>query len=132
MFKPNNNINFSLNSKVSDSPSFISASNGKSFLCLHPVYFERLLSKSSKSSPCGVASGAFDETERQTAITRMNQAGVIVADYNAIVVEMLENNADPLAAQVYAAIGQSHFVSMRDIYSTITTSKIVPPVRGTQ
>ena len=78
------------------------------------------------------ASGAFDETERQTAITRMNQAGVIVADYNAIVVEMLENNADPLAAQVYAAIGQSHFVSMRDIYSTITTSKIVPPVRGTQ
>jgi nicotinamidase-related amidase len=78
------------------------------------------------------ASGAFDETERQTAITRMNQAGVIVADYNAIVVEMLANNADPLAAQVYAAIGQSHFVSMRDIYSTITTSKIVPPVRGTQ
>jgi nicotinamidase-related amidase len=78
------------------------------------------------------ASGAFDETERQTAITRMNQAGVIVADYNAIVVEMLANNADPLAAQVYAAIGQSHFVSMRDIYSTITTSKIVPSVRGTQ
>jgi hypothetical protein len=28
---------------------------------------------------------------------------------------------------VYAAIGLSHFVSMRDIYSTITTSKIVPP-----
>jgi hypothetical protein len=46
---------------------------------------------------------------------------VIVADYNAIVVEMLENNADPLAAQVYAAIGQSHFVSMSDIYSTGTT-----------
>jgi nicotinamidase-related amidase len=78
------------------------------------------------------ASGAFDETERQTAITRMNQAGVIVADYNAIVVEMLENNADPLATQVYAAIGQSHFVSMRDIYSTMATSKIVPPVTGTQ
>lgn len=78
------------------------------------------------------ASGAFDETEQQTANTRMNQAGVIVADYNAIVVEMLENNADPLAAQVYAAIGQSHFVSMRDIYNTIMTSKIVPPVRGTQ
>jgi nicotinamidase-related amidase len=78
------------------------------------------------------ASGAFDEIERQTAITRMNQAGVIVADCNAIVVEMLANNADPLAAEVYAAIGQSHFVSMRDIYSTLTTSKIVPPVRGTQ
>ena len=78
------------------------------------------------------ASGAFDATEQQTAIIRMTQAGVIVADHNAIVVEMLANNADPLAAQVYAAIGLSHFVSMRDIYSTITTSKIVPPVKGTQ
>jgi hypothetical protein len=40
---------------------------------------------------------------------------------------MLANNADPLAAQVYAAIGLSHFVSMMDIYSTITTPKIVVP-----
>ena len=78
------------------------------------------------------ASGAFDATEQQTAMIRMTQAGVIVADYNAIVVEMLANNTDRLASQVYAAIGLSHFVSMRDIYSTITTSKIVPPVRGTQ
>jgi len=70
------------------------------------------------------ASGAFDEIELQTAIIRMTQAGVVVADHNAIVVEMLGNNADPLAPQVYAAIGLSHFVSMRDIYSTITTSKI--------
>jgi nicotinamidase-related amidase len=78
------------------------------------------------------ASGAFDATEQQTAMIRMTQAGVIVADYNAIVAEMLANNADQLAAQVYAAIGLSHFVSMRDIYSTLTTSKVVPPVRGTQ
>ncbi len=70
------------------------------------------------------ASGAFNEIELQTAITRMTQAGVIVADYNAIVVEMLGNNADPLAAQVYAATGLSHFVSLRDIYSTITASKM--------
>ena len=66
------------------------------------------------------ASGAFDATEQQTAMIRMTQAGVIVADYNAIVVEMLANNADPLAAQVYAAIGLSHFVSMRDLYSAMT------------
>jgi nicotinamidase-related amidase len=72
------------------------------------------------------ASGAFDAIEQQTAMIRMTQAGVIVADYNAIVVEMLANNADPLAAQVYAAIGLSHFVSMRDIYNTITTSKKLP------
>src|SRR5215831_8887056 len=78
------------------------------------------------------ASGAFDVTEQQTAIIRMTQAGVIVADYNAIVVEMLANNADQLAAQVYAAIGLSHFVSMRDIYNTITRSKVVPTVRESQ
>ena len=59
----------------------------------------------------------------------MTQAGVIVADYNAIVVEMLENNADPLAAQVYAAIGLSHFVSLRDIYSTMTASRTVSQTR---
>lgn len=78
------------------------------------------------------ASGAFDATELQTAMIRMTQAGVIVADYNAIVVEMLANNKDPLASQVYTAIGLSHFVSMRDFYSTITASKIIPPVRETQ
>lgn len=79
------------------------------------------------------ASGAFDATEQQqTAMIRMTQAGVIVADYNAIVVEMLANNTDQLAPQVYAAIGLSHFVSMRDIYSTLTISKVVPPVRETQ
>ena len=49
----------------------------------------------------------------------MTQARVIKADHNAIVVEMLANNADPLEAQVYAAIGLSHFVSLRDLYSTM-------------
>jgi nicotinamidase-related amidase len=66
------------------------------------------------------ASGAFDATELQTAMIRMTQAGVIVSDYNAIVVEMLANNADPTATQVYAAIGLGHFVSLRDLYSTMT------------
>jgi nicotinamidase-related amidase len=69
------------------------------------------------------ASGAFNATEQQTAMIRMTQAGVIVADYNAIVVEMLANNADPLATQVYAAIGLSHFVSMRDLYSSSMSRK---------
>jgi nicotinamidase-related amidase len=66
------------------------------------------------------ASGAFDATEQHTAMIRMTQAGVIVADYNAIVVEMLANNADPLAPQVYAAVGLSHFVSLRDLYNSMT------------
>jgi nicotinamidase-related amidase len=33
------------------------------------------------------ASGAFNATEQQTAMIRMTQVGVIVADYNAIVVD---------------------------------------------
>jgi nicotinamidase-related amidase len=66
------------------------------------------------------ASGAFDATELQTAMIRMTQAGVIVSDYNAIVVEMLANNDDPLAAQVYAAIGLGHFVSLTDLYRAMT------------
>jgi nicotinamidase-related amidase len=70
------------------------------------------------------ASGAFDATEQQTAMIRMTQAGVIVSDYNAIVVEMLANNADPLATQVYAAIGLGHFVSLRDLYSAMTRKSI--------
>ena len=67
-------------------------------------------------------SNCWNSTELQTAMIRMTQAGVIVSDYNAIVVEMLANNADPLAAQVYAAIGLGHFVSLRDLYSTMTKS----------
>ena len=70
------------------------------------------------------ASGAFDATEQQTAMIRMTQAGVIVSDYNAIVVEMLANNADPLATQVYAAIGLGNLVSLRDLYSAMTQKSI--------
>jgi nicotinamidase-related amidase len=70
------------------------------------------------------ASGAFDATEQQTAMIRMTQAGIIVSDYNAIVVEMLANNADPLATQVYAAIGLGHFVSLRDLYSAMTRKSL--------
>jgi nicotinamidase-related amidase len=70
------------------------------------------------------ASGAFDATEQQTAMIRMTQAGIIVSDYNAIVVEMLANNADPLATQVYAAIGLGHFVSLRDLYRAMTRKSL--------
>jgi hypothetical protein len=37
---------------------------------------------------------------------------------------MLANNADPLAAQVYAAIALSHFVSLRDLYGAMTRKPI--------
>jgi len=50
------------------------------------------------------ASATFSETKRTTGILRMVQAGVIVTDYASIAVEMLNDNADPKAAQLYAAL----------------------------
>jgi biotin-(acetyl-CoA carboxylase) ligase len=53
---------------------------------------------------------------------------------NALISSIMTKYAewDRYRERVYAAIGLSHFVSMRDIYGTMTTSKKVPPIRGTQ
>lgn len=67
------------------------------------------------------ASAALDEPERRTAILRMTQAGVIVANYSALVIEMLADNADPKAAEVYGAIASQYGVSsMAALYEATT------------
>ena len=50
------------------------------------------------------ASGTFSETKRITGLLRMVQAGVIVADYAAVAVEMLKDNASPKVGDLYAAL----------------------------
>src|SRR5437762_8357730 len=50
------------------------------------------------------ASGTFSETKRITGLLRMVQAGVIAADYAAVAVEMLKDNASPKAGDLYAAL----------------------------
>src|SRR5213595_1328906 len=50
------------------------------------------------------SSGTFSETKRITGLLRMVQAGVIVADYAAVAVEMLKDNASPKAGDLYAAL----------------------------
>jgi nicotinamidase-related amidase len=50
------------------------------------------------------ASGTFSETKRQAGLLRMLQAGVILSDYATLMVEILEDNARPEAASVYAAM----------------------------
>ena len=50
------------------------------------------------------ASGTFSETKRITGLLRMVQAGVIVADYATVGVEMLKDNASPKAGDLYAAL----------------------------
>ena len=50
------------------------------------------------------ACGTFGETKRQVGLLRMLQAGVILADYATLMVEIMKDNARPEAASVYAAI----------------------------
>jgi nicotinamidase-related amidase len=50
------------------------------------------------------ASGTFSETKREAGLLRMLQAGVIVSDYAALMVEILKDNARPEAGAVYEAM----------------------------
>lgn len=50
------------------------------------------------------ASGSNDQTRRTIAMLRMQQAGVIVSDHATLGVEMLGDNASPIAGQVYGAL----------------------------
>ncbi|MEV4320328.1 isochorismatase family protein [Actinocrispum sp. NPDC049592] len=50
------------------------------------------------------ASGTFWQAKREAGLLRMQQAGVIVSDYSTLMVEALADNANPLAADVYAAL----------------------------
>lgn len=50
------------------------------------------------------ASGTFNEAKRQTGLVRLQMAGVQLVDYATAATELLQDNADPLAAQVYGAM----------------------------
>src|SRR2546422_3621036 len=50
------------------------------------------------------ASGTVSETKRITVLMRMVQAGVIIADYCTVAVEMLKDNASPKAGALYGAL----------------------------
>jgi len=51
------------------------------------------------------ASGTFWQTKRDTGLLRMQQAGVIPTDYCTAMVEILADNADPIAGDFYTALG---------------------------
>lgn len=50
------------------------------------------------------ASGAFTIKQGELAVTRMAQAGVKTVGYSNVVVEILKDNASPLAQEVYSGI----------------------------
>ena len=51
------------------------------------------------------ASGTFNMTKRETALVRLTQAGVVVADGASLMVEILADNASAEAGDVYTALG---------------------------
>lgn len=57
------------------------------------------------------ACAALDELEVQTSLHRLTQAGVTVTTYGALIVEILADNADPKAQEVYSAIRSQYSFS---------------------
>ncbi len=50
------------------------------------------------------ASGTFNHTKHETGPLRLQQAGVILTDYATPMVEILKDNADPAAGDVYGTL----------------------------
>jgi len=66
------------------------------------------------------ASGTFWQAKREAGLLRMQQAGVIPIDYSSAMIEILADNADPLAADVYAALDMPFAVLVGQISSALT------------
>jgi nicotinamidase-related amidase len=66
------------------------------------------------------ASGTFSVTKRETGLQRLTQAGVIVTDYATAMVEILKDNASPLANDVYAALDMPFSTLVGQIFAANT------------
>ncbi len=66
------------------------------------------------------ASGTFWQAKREAGLLRMQQAGIIPMDYATAIMEILADNADPLAADVYAALDMPFAVLVGQIASALT------------
>ena len=66
------------------------------------------------------ASGTFSMTKRETGLLRMAQAGVIVTDYATTMVEILKDNASPLATDLYAALDMPFATLVGQIFAANT------------
>lgn len=66
------------------------------------------------------ASGTFSLTKRETGLLRLMQAGVIVTDYATTMVEILKDNASPLANDLYAALDMPFATLVGQIFAANT------------
>jgi nicotinamidase-related amidase len=68
------------------------------------------------------AAGTFSQTKRETGLLRMQQGGVTPIDYATAIVEILSDNADPLAGEVYAALDMPFATLLGQIAQALTKS----------
>jgi nicotinamidase-related amidase len=66
------------------------------------------------------ASGTFSLTKRETGLLRMTQAGVILTDYATTMVEILKDNASPLANELYATLDMPFATLVGQIFAANT------------
>jgi nicotinamidase-related amidase len=66
------------------------------------------------------ASGTFSVTKRETGLLRMTQAGIIVTDYATTMVEILKDNASPLANELYATLDMPFATLVSQIFAANT------------
>jgi Amidases related to nicotinamidase len=66
------------------------------------------------------ASGTFSATKRETGLLRMMQSGVIVTDYATTMVEILKDNASPLANELYATLDMPFATLVGQIFAANT------------
>ena len=64
------------------------------------------------------ACGTFNMTKRETALVRLTQAGVVVADGSSLVIEILADNASPEASDVYGALGMDWSILVGQVRSS--------------
>jgi hypothetical protein len=67
------------------------------------------------------ASGTFWAAKRETGLLRVQQAGVIPIDHATAIVEVLADNADPLAGAVSNALDMPFAVLVGQIATAMTT-----------
>ena len=64
------------------------------------------------------ACGTFNMTKRETALVRLAQAGVVVADGASLMIEILADNASAEAAEVYTALGMDWSILVGQVRSS--------------
>ena len=64
------------------------------------------------------ACGTFNMTKRETAVLRLTQAGVVVADGASLMIEILADNASNQAIEVYTALGMDWSILVGQVRSS--------------